>query len=112
MRTMTDKLHVWHSVWIALLIVALAVCACSIAVGAQTPTPLTGGAVNTAVGPGITAATLQPTIAGGSANLPAGNQSTSGRPRRITLLLVIVVVALIVLGGGFTFNRRRGQRFP
>jgi len=111
MRTMTDKLHVWHSVWIALLIVALAVGACSIAVGAQTPTPLTGGAVNTAVGPGITAATLQPTIAGGSANLPAGSQSTSGRPR-IALLLVIVVVALIVLGGGFTFNRRRDQRLP
>ena len=112
MRTVTGKLRVWHSLWVALLIVALASGACSIGVVAQTPTPLTGGAVNTAAAPGITAATLQPTIAGGSANLPAGSQSTSGRPRRITLLLVIVVVALIVLGGGFTFNRRRDQRFP
>lgn len=112
MRTMTDKLRLRHSVWIVLLIGALVSGACSISVVAQTPTPLTGGAVNTAVGPGITAATLQPTIAGGSANLPAGSQSTSGGSRRIALLLVIVVVALIVLGGGFTFNRRRDQRLP
>lgn len=112
MRTMTGKLRIWHSVWIVFLIGALASGACSIAVGAQTPTPLTGGAVSTAAAPGITAATLQPTIAGGSANLPAGSQSTSGGSRRIALLLVIVVVALIVLGGGFTFNRRRDQRLP
>ena len=48
---------------------------------------------------------------GGSANVPAGSQSTSGR-RKITLLLVIAVVVLIVLGGRFTFNRRRYQRLP
>ncbi len=112
MRTVTGKLRVWHSVWVALLIVTLVSGVCSISVGAQTPTPLTGGAVNTAAAPGITAATLQPTIAGGSANLPTGSQSTSGGSRRIALLLVIVVAALIVLGGGFTFNRRRDQRLP
>ncbi len=111
MRILTDKLRVWHAGWIVLLIAVLSSGACSIGVVAQTPTPLTGGAVNTVAAPGITAATLQPTIAGGSANLPAGSQSTSGRPR-IALLLVIAVVALIVLGGGFTFNRRRGQRLP
>ena len=89
---------------------AVASSALAVGVMAQTPTPATDGAVSTAA-PGITAATLQPMIAGGLANLPAGNQSMSGRPR-ITLLLVIAVVVLIVLGGGFTFNRRRNQRLP
>lgn len=112
MHNLTDKLRVWHAVWGVLLIVALASGACSIGVVAQTPTPLTGGAVSTAAAPGITAATLQPTIAGGSANLPAGSQATSGQPR-IVLLLIIIVVALILLGGGgFTFNRRRDRRLP
>ena len=112
MRIVANKRRLWHALWVVLLIGALASGACSVGVMAQTPTPLTGGTVNTSVAPGITAATLSPTIAGGSANLPAGSQSTSGGSRRIALLLVIVVVVFIVLGGGFTFNRRRDQRLP
>ncbi|MDQ2784850.1 MAG: hypothetical protein M3Y58_07600 [Chloroflexota bacterium] len=112
MHIVTAPSRVRRSICATLLIVAITSGACSIGVMAQTPTPLTGGAVSSAVAPGVTAATLQPTIAGGSANLPAGSQTTSGRPHGITVLLVIVVVALIVLGGGFTFNRRRDQRLP
>lgn len=109
-RILTNKLRVWRSVSVALLIAAGLSGAIAMGVIAATPTPTTGGVVSSPA-PGIAAATLAPTIAGGSANLPAGSQSTSGAPR-ITVLLIIVVIALIVLGGGFSFNRRRSRRLP
>jgi hypothetical protein len=110
MNIWTNISRRWHVIG-ATVLIAAAYGACAMSVIAQAPTPTTGGAVSTPAAPGISAATLAPTIAGGSANLPAGSQSTSGRPR-ITALLVIAVIALILIGGGFTFNQRRSRRLP
>ncbi len=104
-----DTVRGRHWLWAITLAVAMLYGTVSISVMAQTPT--TGAVVSTPAPPSVSAATLAPTIAGGSANLPAGSQSTSGRPR-ITALLVLAVIALIVLGAGFSFNRHRFRRLP